>query len=62
MLREMSQSDWLGWLEWLAIRGPIGGPRTDFYTSFVAMHASQPQKEVSITAFKMPWIREEDLQ
>jgi hypothetical protein len=62
MLREMSQSDWLGWMEWLSIRGPIGGPRTDFYTSYLAMHTSGPHaKEVPIAQFKMPWIKEEDL-
>lgn len=63
MLREMSQSQWLAWLEWLSIRGPIGGPRTDFYTSFLAMHlAGSRGKEASVAEYKMPWITEADLE
>lgn len=64
MLREMSQSDWLAWMEWMSIRGPIGGPRTDFYTSYLAMQirAAQSSGELSLDNFKMPWVKLDDLE
>ena len=41
---------------WASIRGPIGGPRRDYYTSYIAMHAGKPYTaEVSLDDFKMPW-------
>lgn len=59
MLRQMSRSDWLAWMEWASVRGPIGGPRADFYTSYLAMHirASQPGAgDRSAEDYKMPWL------
>lgn len=42
---------------WATIRGPIGGPRQDYYTSFIAMHAGKPYStEVSLRDFDMPWV------
>jgi hypothetical protein len=39
------------------IRGPIGGSRQDFYTSFLAMHlrAQMSDKPVSLDDVAMPW-------
>ena len=48
------------WMAWMQIRGPIGPQRQDYYTSFLAMYAGGPyQKEVKLSEFSMPWIREE---
>jgi hypothetical protein len=45
---------------WAAIRGPIGGPRRDYYTSYIAMHAGKPYStEVSLDDFRMPWAKPE---
>jgi hypothetical protein len=45
----------------MAIRGPIGGQREDFYASFVAMHAGGPyEKRVKFSQFAMPWAVPED--
>lgn len=52
-------SQWLEWKAWVALRGPIGPDRWDFYTSYIAMNAGGPYenpKEVTIEAFQMPWI------
>lgn len=48
----------------MSIRGPIGGPRTDFYTSYLAMQirAAKSSGELSIDSFKMPWVKLEDLE
>jgi hypothetical protein len=46
---------------WAAIRGPIGGPRRDFYASFLAMHAGKPHDtEVSQSDFMPPWVKSEE--
>ena len=41
----------------MAIRGPIGGPRQDFHTSFLAMHlrAQISDKPVTLKDVAMPW-------
>jgi hypothetical protein len=49
-------------MEWMSVRGPIGGARTDFYTSFLALHGAPRDKDTSISQFRMPWIKEEDLE
>jgi hypothetical protein len=46
---------------WAKIRGPIGQPRRDYYTSFVAMHAGKPyEEEVSLADFDHPWAQTEE--
>jgi len=58
LMRWMPRSLWLAWLEWMKIRGPIGGVRQDYYTSFLAMHAGKPYTtEVSLSDFAMPWVK-----
>lgn len=40
----------------MAIRGPIGGPRMDFYASLLAMHAGGPyERAPKFGDFAMPW-------
>jgi hypothetical protein len=48
-------------MSWVAIRGPVGGPRWDFYTAYVAMHAGGPYaKKVDLSQFsKFPWVASE---
>lgn len=59
----MPQSLWLEWMEWMSVRGPIGGPRADFHTSFLAMHsrAAHQGGELSVDDFRMPWVTQEDI-
>jgi len=52
----LSRSQWLEWMTWMAIRGPIGPQRADFHASLVAMHAGKPyDKPPSFSDFAMPW-------
>lgn len=56
----MPVSQWMEWMEWVSIRGPIGGPRQDFYASFVARFAGRPYAstdEADYENFMMPWLR-----
>lgn len=42
----------------MRVRGPVGGPRRDFYTSMLAMHAGGPwEKAPKFRDFAMPWAR-----
>lgn len=41
----ISRPQFLGWMVWAAIRGPIGGPRQDWYHSHLAMYAGKPYPE-----------------
>lgn len=45
-------------MEWITIRGPIGGPRQDYYQANLAMHAGGPyEKSVPFKDFMMPWLK-----
>jgi hypothetical protein len=49
------------WMAWVKVRGPIGGERTDFYASLLAMHASSSpfggdeKKTTDDPQFRMWW-------
>lgn len=46
------------WLEYVAIRGPVGPDRLDVYAQMISMHAGKPYNrphEISIADFPMPW-------
>lgn len=38
----LSRSQYLGWMAWMAVRGPIGPQRQDFYAAIVSMYAGKP--------------------
>jgi len=40
---------------WAAIRGPIGGPRRDWYHANLAMHAGKPYDTAPSQSDFMPW-------
>ena len=45
MLRVLSRTQFMGWMVWAGIRGPIGGPRQDWYHANLAMYAGKPWPE-----------------
>lgn len=60
-LAAISRSQWLEWRQFVEIEGPIGGPRNDFYTSYIAYYASRQThaKDTTLSDFKMPWMKDE---
>lgn len=57
-LEAISRSHWLEWLEWIAIRGPIGAPRDDFYANVVLHAARQTSTGPIGLADILPWVDE----
>lgn len=62
MLDEMSRGDFLEWMTWAKIRGPVGPPRRDYYTYFLALHSGRewPEKttvDQLVATFPMPWLK-----
>jgi hypothetical protein len=56
MLSGMTGAQQMEWKAYVAIRGPIGPQRWDFYVSMLAMYAGSPyKKKVKFSEFKMPW-------
>ena len=51
----ISRPQLLGWMVWAAIRGPIGGPRRDWYHANLAMHAGKPYDTAPSQSDFMPW-------
>lgn len=55
----MTDSQWRKWKAWSRIRGPVGGLRSDYYATYVAMHArhavGNPDGTVSDEHFRLPW-------
>jgi hypothetical protein len=53
---QLSRSQWLGWLQWMVIRGPIGPQRNDYYTSFISRFSGGTYPaDTGIEEFAMPW-------
>ena len=56
LMAELTWCQILDWVRFVERHGPIGNSRRDFYTSFIAMHASGPHRtQVSTKDFPMPW-------
>ena len=63
LMKIISRSDLMGWMVWAAIRGPIGGPRQDWYHANLAMYAGKPYPEdyeASYMDFLPHWAKHED--
>jgi hypothetical protein len=56
-LGSLSRSQWLEWQEWVKVRGPVGGPRSDAYAWWMAVHAQPWGKDTDFTRMVMPWLR-----
>lgn len=42
MREVITEAQLSGWMEWAKIRGPVGGPRRDWYHANLTMHAGKP--------------------
>ena len=51
------------WLAWLKLRGPVGGPREDYYNAFLALHSSPAtDKRRYLKDYYPPWTPPESLE
>jgi hypothetical protein len=58
-LASITVPQWREWMEWVNIRGPVGGPRDDYYVAFLAQQSAmwKNPKHGEFENFMMPWLR-----
>jgi type II secretory pathway component PulM len=60
LLASVSRSQWLEWIQYMEIRGPIGPHRDDTYAAMISMYSmasrlQQPGTDISLADFAPPW-------
>jgi hypothetical protein len=63
----MSRSQFLEWMVYAKIRGPIGPLRQDYYTYYLALHGGRQYDEKATVegiaaTFPMPWLDPDNLR
>lgn len=54
-METITEAQLSGWLEWAKIRGPVGGPRRDWYYANLAYYSGKPLSKDAMPDDLLPY-------